>query len=163
MKVLALDLSLVSTGVCHPDGVPSRLRPGNKKGAERLAWYYDAVGPLMAEADVVVVEGYSFNSKFKGEFLGELGGVVRLRAFQLGVPLVELPPARIKKYATGNGGAAKDQVLLAAARRFPYFDGDNNMADALWAWALAKMLAGEPVVDMPKSHCKAAEGIEWPL
>lgn len=166
MNILALDLSLVATGVCYPGGQSYRWAP-KQKGVERLAWFYEhlagqfSLGPL--SADVALIEGYSFNSRNGGERLGELGGVVRLCLHRHGVPVVEVPPAVTKKFATGKGNASKDMVLLAAARRFPDFDGDNNQADALFLWALGNAKAGRPVVEMPKANLEALKAVEWPF
>lgn len=164
MKILALDLSLTSTGVCTPTGSVHCWRT-NATGSERLKQCYNAVSILLDDdpVDVVVVEGYSFNSRNGGERLGELGGVVRLRVHQEGLPLVEVPPASLKRFATGKGNASKDMMLLAAARRFPDFDGDNNMADALLLWCLANAKAGHPVVEMPKANLEALKAVEWPF
>jgi Holliday junction resolvasome RuvABC endonuclease subunit len=38
--------------------------------------------------------------------------------YQQGHPIVEVPPALLKKYATGKGNAAKDEVLASVVRRY---------------------------------------------
>jgi crossover junction endodeoxyribonuclease RuvC len=155
-RVLALDLSLTRTGVCDINGHASTLRC-SLDGALRLNWYYHRVREMLAaqQPDVLVVEGYSFASKYGGERLGELHGAVQLAALHTHCPLVEVPPTVLKMYATGKGNASKDMVLVAAAQRFPDFNGDNNAADALWLWALAMAVYGRPVVELPALHLRA--------
>jgi Holliday junction resolvasome RuvABC endonuclease subunit len=71
------------------------------------------------------------------------------------------PPASVKLYAAGKGNASKDQVLTAAVRRLPGFDGDNNEADAAWMAAMGlDHLTGHSVV--PASQRQALAKLKWP-
>src|SRR5690606_13241105 len=104
---------------------------------QRLAWLRDAVVGAVGAAEVVMIEGYAFGAGRAGgtthaHALGELGGVVRVALVEAGVTLVEVPPARLKKWATGRGNAPKDEVVIAAARRFDPPPHNNNEADAAW-------------------------------
>ncbi len=53
-------------------------------------------------------------------------------------------------------------MLLAAARRFDWFDGSNDAGDALWLAALGADQLGVPMVEMPKAHRVALAGVAWP-
>lgn len=46
------------------------------------------------------------------------------------VPVIEIPPSTLKKWATGKGNASKDMVLASAVRRWPDVVTQNDEADA---------------------------------
>lgn len=77
--------------------------------------------------------------------------------------VIQIPPTTRAKYATGNGGAGKDAVLLAVAKRYPHVDiTDNNQADALVLAAIGAHLAGHPIDELPKSHLDALAKVTRP-
>lgn len=129
----------------------------------------DADGSHAAPVGLVVVEGYSFGSQGRATFsVGELGGAVRVKLFERGVPFVEVSPAVLKKFATGSGSAGKDGVLLAAARRGgKLFAGmSNDEADAFWLLAagyaaLASRGVGGELVGVPTLQSGALEKVDW--
>ena len=86
---------------------------------------------------------------------------MRLALYDEGVPFVEIPPACLKKYATGRGNATKDDVLQQAVVRSGKTFKDNNAADAWWLWAMAMDYYGEPPIVVPAENRKALEKIEW--
>jgi crossover junction endodeoxyribonuclease RuvC len=179
MRIVALDLSLTRTGFATSDGSSGVLVPRrpNDQGVRRLAWYRQQVRSLLtfpAKADIVVLEGYSFASAFRKadgtmvqpqagvRSIGELGGVMRLLFFDLGVPFIEVPPSNLKQYATGKGNGAKDGVVVAAAHRLGYHGSDNNEVDALWLLHMALdhyQLPG--AVDVPQQNRKALVNVTW--
>lgn len=165
MRVLALDLSLTSTGMAFPDGGVTRLQ-FKSTGIARLRHLRDAV--LVAAVgntnpDVVVIEGFSYGSK--GSSIDEvygLGWVIRLALAEAERPYAVVPPASLKKYATGKGNASKEEMLVAAVKRLGYDGSSNDEADALWLRAMALDAYGEPVVEMPAAHRVAAGVVDWP-
>lgn len=163
MRALGLDLSLTSTGVAHPDGTVERLAP-RVTGMERLAWFRAAIVERVELVDVVAVEGYAMGSKRQSHSYatGELGGVIRLALHDSGVTFVEIPPALLKKYATGRGNGTKDEVLVAAVKRLSYDGANNDEADALWLRAMALHHYDERVVDVPQIHAAALDKVVWP-
>lgn len=167
--VVAFDLSLTSTGVADKRGT-NRIQP-HTTGVERLAEVRDSVllaarfgakyiGPLDA-ADLVVIEGYSYASGNKAHDVGELGGVVRLALHEAGIRFEVVAPKTIKTYACNNGGASKDDMLLAAVRRLGYEGNSKDEADALWLYALAMHALGEPIVTVPATHLRALKALPW--
>lgn len=167
MRIVGLDLSLTHTGLCSPHGATDRLNtPASKiDGHDRLNEILSAVADWTGHADLVAIEGYSYGSRSsQAHAAGELGGLVRHRLWRTGTPYLDVPPATLKKYATGKGNAGKDEVITAAVRRGGdlYSGTTNDEADAFWLWALASDLAGQPVLDMPKAHRGALAVLELP-
>lgn len=163
MNVIAFDLSLTCCGWASTDGHSGTFKPKGK-GARRLD---DAACEVMAVADMhdlVLIEGYAFGARGRAVFsIGELGGVVRLELFRGCLPVVDIPPSNLKKFATGKGNASKDLVLVEAVKRLGYEGASNDEADALWMLNMARVhygLDGAP--SLPKSHLAALEKIAWP-
>lgn len=173
MNVLALDLSLTSTGVALPDGTALTLSP-RQRGVERLAWYRETIlaiaagphadGMPTAAADLVVIEEYAFSrAAAHSHELGELGGVIRLALADHGQPWVAVNPSALKRYATGKGNASKNDMLLAAVKRLGYDGSCNDEADALWLRAMALDHYNLPVVVMPEANRDSLTKVAWPV
>ena len=164
MRILAIDPSLTATGLCYPDGTTETLKT-RLTGMERLEWLRDYVAIYAEDADLVVIEGYSYGSKGRAVVnIGELGGVLRLWLYEYGPPYVEIPPSCLKRYATGKGNASKDDMLQAAVVRSGHTFCDNNAADAWWLWqaALAHYCPeSESLVRMPKAHLEGLKKVVW--
>lgn len=169
MNVVGLDLSLTSTGVAWSTGTVESLKT-ELKDEPRLIWLRNKLVETleMAAADVVVLEGYSFGSKFsRGHAAGELGGVVKVELYEeLQIPFAIVPPTVLKKYATGAGGGAKsskEKVLIEAVKRFPDVAvTGSDEADALWLRAMGMHYYGEPLVEMPKDRELVLSSVVWP-
>lgn len=165
MKIAAFDLSLTCTGYARSNGAHWEVgNLANKlRGCERLQYLRDRVLRLAACADLVVIEGYAYASGQGAHQLGELGGVIRLALYEARLPVVELPPATLKRYATGTGNAKKDQVLAAAIRRLGYEGHINDEADALWLLHAALDHYGQPLaVTLPAAQREALAKVVWP-
>ena len=135
MTILALDLSLTSTGYAH--GTATGTIAVKSRGVTRLAENRDRLRELVltCSPERVVMEGYA-NGKGDNYAKGMWGGVARLLLHDMGLAVVEVPPASLKKFATGKGNANKDTMLEAAIRRFGFQGHGNDEADA---WLLLKM------------------------
>lgn len=140
-RILGIDPSLTSTGaVLLVDGEThsaDRWSTGTR-GVDRLAFFDGMLtGALLEGVDYIALEGYSFASTGRAMYgLGELGGVLRLRAHLTQVPVVEIPPARWRKELLGRN-LPKDQVRLEVWRRYRV---EFPSLDVLEAWALAMTL-----------------------
>jgi hypothetical protein len=175
--VVALDLSLTSTGVADRNGT-RRIVP-KTTGVERLGEVRDAVlrachphvtldeqiwcagGRCDNRPDLVVLEGYSYASGNKAHDVGELGGVVRLALFEAGIRYEVVSPSTIKIAACNAANAGKADVLLAAVRRLGYEGNSTDEADALWLYRLTlHALGGEPL-PVPKTHLRALKALPW--
>lgn len=168
--VVGIDPSLTATGVAWPDGSTEVLAwPG--RGVDRLAGVYARVenwchrGPLAVGEPLVILEGYAHGKGNQAHQMGELGGVLRLVLHHQHVEFVVVPPAVVKKYATGKGNANKDLVRDAARDRLgPLAPGiSSDECDALWLRQIGLALTGDPfAVEVPKLHRSALDKITLP-
>lgn len=176
-RVMGLDLALGATGVARVDGTFTTLKPpGGKKGVAgygRHHWLREAILDLLAEdrPDVVVVEDYAPRSiGIKSTIAaGELQGIVRTSLHVQGHPWVAIKPNVLKKYATGNGNAKKEQMadaaeadLIRGAPRPSNFDE----ADAYWLRMMGAHhydLGGLGTGTLSQPHrIEALEAVVWP-
>lgn len=157
---IGLDLSLTSTGISSGHHTQA-IRPRKLIGLDRMRtirgdvlFYIRDIWPSLNASPLVAIEGPSYGTPGQvGQH--ERGGLWWYIVESLdcaGLNIAVVPPAVVKKYATGKGNAGKDEVLLAASRRFDWFSGGNDEADALWLAAIAAELLGEPLVQMPAAH-----------
>lgn len=141
MNVVGLDLSTRSCGIARTDGRLVTVKPravskgaGPGELARRLDEIDTAVGnQIHPLTDLAVIEGYSLGG-IQGMTmakLGEVGGVVRLRLWRMGVPMMVVAPKALKSYACDNGNASKAEMVAAcvAAGGDPRNDDE---ADAFW-------------------------------
>ena len=129
MIVLGLDPGTAATGygvVELAAPAPTRLvecgvvRTTSPAPLERrLAEIFDAVASLLARhrPDAVAVESvFVSRNPWSALTLGQARGAVLLAAAKSGVPVVEYPPAVVKKTVVGAGAATKRQVQVMTAR-----------------------------------------------
>jgi len=170
MRVAAFDLSLTQTGWATWDGDVRRcgtIRPKDVAMA-RLDRVRREVLTIADGAELVVIEGYSYGSGNQAHQLGELGGVVRLSLWATRQtrlyrpPFVEVPPAVLKKYATGRGNAGKEEMLVAAVRRLGYEGSNNNEADALWLLSAGLDAYRASWAKLPEAQVEALAKLDWP-
>lgn len=172
---VGIDLSLASTGVALVTGsgvetfrVTSK---GTKTGtvAERITRLADITGRVSQlvppDAALVVVEAPSLGqSRQAGEHL-RAGPWWHLaaRLHLQGLNIVEVPPALLKKYATGRGNAAKDEVLAAVVRRYPHADiNGNDIADAVVLAAMGARHREAPIENsLPALNASALAKVNW--
>lgn len=161
-RVVGIDPSLTATGIATPEVLLTVKHP-KLRGAERLIALRDAILHRIGTPDLIVLEGYSYGSRGRGMLnLGELGGVIRVAFHEAGYPLAIVPPAVLKRYATGRGNCVKELVGTAAVRRLDIDPADSDQADAAWLRAMGCDAVGEPLCPMPAAHRAALKGVDWP-
>lgn len=171
--VIALDLSLTGTGICvGAEGPQAGIIRTKKRGAEQLEFMREVVLTAIRQAgsQALYVFAEELPKGIKGGAMQErceLIGVIRLLCHDLRVPYVEVHPAHIKIYGSGNGGSSKDEMIANAIRRFLYPGTDNNEADAWVLWYLAKAALGETpglpdgsTLSLPVKHTRAVAEVE---
>jgi crossover junction endodeoxyribonuclease RuvC len=103
---------------------------------QRLKQVFDELNAALEQwrPDVVAVEEvfYSVNAKSALK-LGQVRGVALLAIAQMGLPLAEYAPLKIKSSVVGYGLAAKEQVQFMVARLLGLAEPPNppDAADAL--------------------------------
>jgi crossover junction endodeoxyribonuclease RuvC len=125
-RVVGIDPGLTATGFavleCEPGRVAVRdagviHTPPEQALDARLNAIYGAVRRLLeaqAPALLAVEDLYAaYRFPRQAILMGHARGVVYLAARQLGVAVVALAPAEVKRAVTGHGAAAKAQMSLA--------------------------------------------------
>lgn len=161
MISLGIDASPTATGLvllqsvavveCIYEAELSKL-PGHPVGVARAR---EIAGLVMGvihrwKPDIIVIEGYGLNLKHASSIIPivELGGILRLCMHLDGLTWFDPTPPDLKKFVTGKGNSAKDQVMMYVLKRWGHTSKTNNTADA---YALAAMgLAHEG--GLPKSN-----------
>jgi len=129
-----LGLALVEGNECKGKS----LSFPKQKGFARLQLIASEVERILLvwQPELVMVEGYGFGNRFTLVTLAEVGTVVRVVLNNLKLPWLEVAPTTLKKWATGNGAAKKDQMAAAAKKQFNFESPYHDVIDAFW---LAKM------------------------
>lgn len=164
MNVVGLDLSLTCTGVADDDGITHTVTvtPATDYSdplvARCIRIRQQVIDLTPTHLDLVVIEDLVARSQAAAT-LGVLHGVVRQWLWVSGVTVLLVPPATLKKYATGKGNANKDAVRDAARDRGGLPAGvTSDECDAWWLRQIGLALAGDPAaVQVPKSHQAALD------
>jgi Holliday junction resolvasome RuvABC endonuclease subunit len=166
--VMGLDLSLTATGVASTRHWTTVVKtPGVMRGHERLQHIRDAVLELLpGDIALVVVEGPSYGNQGRQSGHHERAGLwwmVTHSLWKRGVDYAVASPAARAKYATGKGNAGKADVIREVTRRFSWFGGGEDEADALVLAAMGGEWLGFPIVELPQTHRKALDAVQWPV
>ena len=167
-KVLGLDLSLTCTGVAGATWTAPLKPPARLRGTDRLLWIRREITEQWTSGvDLVAIEGPSYGNQGQSRQSGHheragLWWIVRCALATRSIPVAVVPPATLKRYATGRGTADKSAMVLAAARHFSWYEGTEDEADALMLAAMAADFLGEPMTKMPAANRAALDKVEWP-
>lgn len=149
-RVIGIDPSTSSTGIAWPDGRTTTIRADTvaKHDANGSAQRANAISNRVAAAirrlpnkpDLAVIEDYLLlvgfqNGQHTTRRLVEVGACIRMALASLQVPFVEIPPSSLKIFATGHGGATKEQMVAAARAR----GGRPRNDDEADAWLLREL------------------------
>lgn len=165
MRMMGLDLSLTSTGysIDRETGIIST----KTKGPERLSIISNEIIDLIAIklVDIVIVESYSFASRnSQAHSIGELGGAVRMRLWECGVPYIDIPPTCRAKFATGKGNASKNEVISSISAKTNIVWSGPGADDRCDAWILEQMglaYIGKSHYDWPEDNLSSLKKIDW--
>lgn len=168
LRVAGIDVSLTGTAVATIGGttrIPTKgrrkdsliVRHARLQGIARQA--LEAVGLV----DLAVIEGPSHHSI--GGSSWDRGGLWWLIVDGLldrEIPTAVVPPTCRAKYATGSGGARKEQVIAAINRTYGVEVATDDEADAIALRAAGLDWAGQPLVAVPETHRGGLLGCSWP-
>jgi Holliday junction resolvasome RuvABC endonuclease subunit len=108
--VLGIDASLTGTGLCiltwdYINGkMPKTITlTNNLTGVPRLIYIEQEIAKWAKDADLIVIENYAYERKFKREVLGELQGVIKRRLYLMDKKTLIINTQKIKKILTGSG------------------------------------------------------------
>ena len=169
MRAAGIDPSLsaftIAAGEVHGN-LPALVRfelvpalPPSNVLEDRIA-RYEALGEAAAERllilrpELVLLEGYSYNSRGSVVQLGECGGLVRRAILDASYDrrnarqrfrVLEIAPAMLKRFACGKGNGKKAAIGSALAARYGQTFETDDQADAYGLLRLALIvLAAAP-------------------
>jgi Holliday junction resolvasome RuvABC endonuclease subunit len=156
VKVLGLDPSIAGTGVARTDGSLLTIKTKAEWGdGERLLVLYRHLRLVCAGVDFAVIEDLPANAMSAG-ITGRAQGVVRLVLTQWDVPYTAVPPATLKKFATGKGNAKKPDMRAAWLAYSGEDNADDNQVDAAFLRLIGLHLKGE-TVNLPAEQLAAVD------
>lgn len=163
--VVGLDLSLTATGIARGAEfhgptltVAGQAHRGDRRLLDIVAAVHDAVA---AFAVLAVIEDLPTHAHSAG-ITGMVHGAVRLELLRMRVPYALVPPATLKRYATGRGNASKADMAVASFKRAGLEFRDDNQADAWWLRAMGLDHLGHPIVKLPEAQRAALLKVRWP-
>ena len=166
---MGIDPSIRKTGIAlltyHPDGQITRHTKLIKTATdwhevERLRELRRGALAFTKRAHPIAggaIEAASLYSVNQADKLGGVRGVlaVFLADIAESLPYV-IPPSSLKKFATGNGNASKEKMILAARRQWGIVSEDE--ADAAWLAEFAAALHNE-THSLTRKQLEAINGI----
>ena len=164
-RFLGLDLSLTSTG--YSSDIERGVISTKLKGAERLHFISTRLITLCREFDItaVAIEGYSFASRnSQAHSIGELGGAVRMRLWENGIPFVEIPPTCRAKFASGRGNASKGEVMSAVSAKTGLVFSGAGADDVCDAYVLEEMIrykVGDHRHEWGAANASSLDKVDW--
>ena len=111
--------------------------PKDARDGARLMLVKRAVASVASEVSFAALEGYSYDSVGRVFELGEIGGVIKVLFHENNIEYVVVPPALLKKFATGNSSASKED-MVDAAKTHGCVPADDNQADAFFLARIAR-------------------------
>ena len=138
MNVVGLDLSTKRVGFAAADGELLSIK-GHADARDPYRRLHELSREIARafqmrppKPDLVVVEDYSLGgpgilSKIR---VGEIGGIVRTRLFELDIAFHLVRPSSVKMFATGNGNADKPKMIVVAIALGARGNVNDDEADA---------------------------------
>lgn len=171
LRVIGLDLSITSTGVCRTNGSTFRIKTRQKDGPRRMTQIRDVLAGEVAEQrpqlavieDLPMITGRMSIANLKR--IASLHGVVQSVLVDADVPWAYVAPKTLKSFACDNGRAEKSDMAAAAyLAAGAEFDDDKggDQADAWWLRAAGLDWCGLPLFGLPQAQRDYLSKAEWP-
>lgn len=147
--IVGIDLSLTGTGVVVIDNkskilyqalIKTKTTNSPTEETKRLKNIINQLPVQYLQNGItalVVIEGLAFMAR-NSTALVQLAGLsylLRSMLIDLTVPFIIVAPTSLKKFTVGKGNAGKDEMMLAAYKRWGISLTNDNLADA---YALAR-------------------------
>lgn len=158
-KVVGLDLSITATGICASNGEAYTISGKSSLGDKRLLNIEIAILDNL-DADIYMIEDLPTHAHGAG-ITGMVHGVARSVLLQNEKKYVLVPPASLKKYATGKGNANKVDMAISLYERFKIKLADDNQVDAYWLRLMGLDYFGIEEIQLPQINKSVFEKIDW--
>lgn len=158
MRVIGIDPSLSGTGVALITGELRTIKTTAKMGdGERLLYLYTELVKLTTDgADFALIEDLPTHAMSAG-LTGRAQGIVRMLLAQRKIPYLAVPPATLKKFATGKGNAKKDAMRQSWLEFSGDDNADDNQVDAAWLRTIGLHLKTGETYDLPAEQLAAVD------
>lgn len=116
--------------------------------------------------ELVAIEAPSLAQRAQAGTLDRNGlwWLIVARLHTLDIPVVEVAPTSLKKFATGKGNATKPDMRMALFQRAGIDERDDNRVDAWWLRQVGLHLVGDPeAIPLPLTHTAALAKVQHHL
>lgn len=145
---LGANLAMATNNTVSGLGFTSKLCEGDRRSRSLIAMrWFDSIIRLhndrFNQLECVIYERPFARGEHATRALWGLAGILEAVALAQGLTALDVPPTKIKQWATGKGMAGKDMMMVAAKRMG--YNGDNeHEADAfcLLRYAEANVIEG---------------------
>lgn len=144
-RVVGIDPSLTATGLAFDNGQLVLINLPSKLGDNRLQVIHDKTYELAGSGywkstpTLAVIEDLPQSARMAGK-LGMAQGACRMALLAAGASLLAIPPATLKKFATGKGNATKAEMIEAWNEFAHAKETDDNRVDAAWLREIGRRL-----------------------
>lgn len=97
----------------------------------RMITLIDEIMLHLEKDDFVTIESFAFNAE--GQYVVQLGGIgwgIRMALMRRGIKYYEVGTGQLKKYASGNGRAKKDELIKPVFENWGFRHSSDNVIDA---------------------------------
>ena len=158
--VIGIDPSLTATGIAWTATALETVT--GRTGDGRLMHLYTRLLMVDSTVELAVVEDLPTHAHGAG-LTGMAQGVVRLALLHVDVPYALVPPAAVKKFATGSGNATKADMRMSWFKRTGMDVRDDNQVDAAWLREMGLHYHGCPTFQLPAAQTAVLAKITWPV